>query len=228
LTIRRAALSFIRWQQRVPLAQRQHRERLPGRDSPFPGSVVLDGRVLEDRAEVRRRLVRILQDAHAGELAAAYAYRGHARSLRDGVQQAEVSRIEAAEWHHRAEVARLLVELGARPRRPRELLMGAVGRFFGGLCFVGGWFAPMYAAGRLEAMNVVQYVDARDAAGQLGLASAAERLDVMRVEEVRHEHWFGDQIRGHRLLRPTSRLFGWTPPPPLTTTGADAARAIGS
>ena len=67
-------------------------------------------------AEVRTRLVRLLQDSHAGELAAAYAYRGHWRSLgrrptaRDGVRQ-----IEQAEWHHRAGVAAMLTELGRRP-----------------------------------------------------------------------------------------------------------------
>jgi hypothetical protein len=184
---------------------------------PVLDGAVSDGAVDGDRAVVRARLVRILQDAHAGELAAAFAYRGHARSLRDEAQRTEVRRIEGAEWHHRAEVAVLLGELGARHRWRRELLMGSVGRFFGALCFVGGWFAPMYAAGRLEAMNVVQYVDARDAARRLGLLSAADRLDRMCVEEARHEQWFGDQVRGHWMLTATSRVLGWTPPPPVPT-----------
>jgi hypothetical protein len=73
----------------------------------------------------------------------------------------------------------------------------------------------MYAAGRLEAMNVGQYEDARDAALHLGLVSVADRLEAMRVEEVRHEQWFGDQIRHHPLLGPTSRVLGWRPPPAL-------------
>src|SRR5438874_562087 len=97
-------------------------------------------------ADPRRDLVRILQDAHAGELAAAFAYRGHARSVRDETERREIRGIEQAEWHHRAQVAVLLDELGARPRRGRELLMGAIGRFFGALCLVSGRFAPMYAA----------------------------------------------------------------------------------
>jgi len=166
---------------------------------------------------VRAGLIRILQDAHAGELAAAYAYRGHARSLRRPSRQAaraEVLRIEEAEWHHRAEVAALLGELGARPRWPREILMGAIGRCFGALCFVGGWFAPMYAAGQLEGTNIVQYADAGDAARRLGLDAAVVRIEAMGVEECRHEQWFGDQIRGHWLLAPTRRVFGWTPPEP--------------
>src|SRR4051794_18797224 len=98
-------------------------------------TVGVDTRGHENRVVVRSRLVRILQDAHAGELAAAFAYRSHARSLRHETQRAEVRRIEQAEWHHRAEVAVLLDELSASPRAPRELLMGAIGRFFGALCF---------------------------------------------------------------------------------------------
>ena len=165
-------------------------------------------------AEARALLVRILQDAHAGELAAAYAYRAHARSLwRRREQRAEVRRIEEAEWHHRDLVGRMLADLDTAPRRRRELLMGVTGRFFGLLCFVTGWFGPMYAAGRLEAMNVDQYRLARDTAEALGLGPHAAQLELMRVEEVRHERWFGDRVRYHRLLPLARRFLGWSPPP---------------
>lgn len=160
----------------------------------------------------RATLTRILQDAHAGELAAAYAYRAHWRSLRRADERAEVRRIEGAEWHHRALVAGMLAELGATPRRGRELLMGAIGRFFGLLCFVTGWFAPMYAAGRLEAANVGQYRDARAGSERLGLDSFVECLDAMEAEEDRHERWFGDRVRGHWLLPLARRVGGWSPP----------------
>ena len=166
-------------------------------------------------AAVRATLVRILQDAHAGELAAAYAYRGHWKSLRRPEERAEVKRIEGAEWHHRAVVAEMLTELDARPRRWRELGMGAIGRFFGALCFLPSWFGPMYAAGRLEGMNVGQYLAAREAAEALGLTTCVTRLEAMRVEEERHEQWFGDRVRDHFLL-PLARLVGrWSPPPPV-------------
>jgi rubrerythrin len=191
---------------------------------------VSDGRVFDGRVpdgdgngeqDVRATLVRILQDAHAGELAAAYAYQGHARSLRrHPVARAEVERIEAAEWHHRRLVAGLLESLHARPRRRREWLMATTGRFFGGLCFVGGWFAPMYAAGRLEWMNVGQYESARDAARALGLDEAAVQLEEMTAEEDRHERWFGDQCRGHWMLPYATRLFGWRPPEPVIAPAA--------
>jgi demethoxyubiquinone hydroxylase (CLK1/Coq7/Cat5 family) len=162
---------------------------------------------------VRLRLVRVLQDAHAGELAAAYAYRAHWKSLRRRPEgRAEVRRIEGTEWHHRQLVGEMLVALGSGPRRSREILMGTIGRFFGTLCYVSGFFGPMYAAGRLEAMNVHQYTGAREDATRLGLDEFVGQLEAMRAEEDRHERFFGDQIRGHFLL-PTARLFmGWNPP----------------
>jgi demethoxyubiquinone hydroxylase (CLK1/Coq7/Cat5 family) len=163
----------------------------------------------------RARLVRILQDAHAGELAAAYAYRAHARSLwRRPSERAEVRRIEQAEWHHRALVGQMLTDLGMAPRPGRELLMAAMGRFFGMLCFVTGWFGPMYAAGLLEAMNVDQYRRARDMAAALGDGHHVGLLEAMRLEEVRHEQWFGDRVRNHWLLPLTRLLVRWSPPPP--------------
>lgn len=172
----------------------------------------------DDAANPRALLVRLLQDAHAGELAAAYAYRGHAWSLwRRPEERAEVRRIEGAEWHHRGLVHDMLVEIGEGPRRRRELLMGATGRFFGTLCFVGGHFGPMYAAGRLEAMNVGQYATARDLASELGLTAWSTSLGEMCAEEDRHERWFGDRCQGHWLLRPTSMLLGWVPPDPAAS-----------
>jgi demethoxyubiquinone hydroxylase (CLK1/Coq7/Cat5 family) len=162
----------------------------------------------------RARLARILQDAHAGELAAAYAYRAHWKSLRrrHPDQSTEVRRIEEAEWHHRRLVADMLRELAERPRPRREVLMGSIGRFFGLLCYVTGWFGPMYAAGRLEAMNVGQYESARKDAESLGLSDFVDLLVSMRLEEDRHERWFGDRVRGHWLLPVASFFLEWSPP----------------
>jgi demethoxyubiquinone hydroxylase (CLK1/Coq7/Cat5 family) len=166
-----------------------------------------------DRAKAA--LIRVLQDAHAGELAAAFAYRGHWKSLRRRPDaRAEVKRIEGTEWHHRTLVAEMLSALDARPRRTRELSMWVIGRFFGSLCFVSGFFGPMYAAGRLEAMNVHQYRTARDNAALLGLDDFGSCLEEMRAEEDRHERFFGDQVRGHFLLPIARRVMGWSPAPP--------------
>ena len=47
------------------------------------------------------RLIRVLQNAYSGELAAGYAYRGHWKSLRDPAERERSRIIEAEEWHHR-------------------------------------------------------------------------------------------------------------------------------
>lgn len=173
--------------------------------------------------EHERALVAILQAAHAGELAAAYAYRGHWRSRmgeRRRIERDEIRRIEEAEWHHRQLVAGLLDQFGSGPQRWREVLMGTIGRFFGALCFVGGRFMPMYAAGRLEAMNVDQYVQAGAHARAAGHEASGELLDAMVIEEARHEDWFSDQVRGHRALPLVAMVGRWSPadrpPGPVT------------
>lgn len=171
-------------------------------------------------------LIQILQAAHAGELAAAYAYQGHWRSrigARRRSERDEIRRIEAAEWHHRTQVADLLGALGAGPVWWREATMGAIGRFFGALCFLGGRFLPMYAAGRLEAMNVGQYVDAAAHARASGHEAFGAQLDAMVDEEARHEAWFSDQCRGHWMLAAVSALGRWSPADPATPADPTAA-----
>jgi demethoxyubiquinone hydroxylase (CLK1/Coq7/Cat5 family) len=164
-----------------------------------------------------RALVGILQAAHAGELAAAYAYQGHWRSRwrrSDADARSEILRIEGAEWHHRRLVHVLLDELGAGLDRRREVAMAMIGWTFGWLCFVSGRFFPMYFAGRLEAMNVGQYVDAAKHARAAGLDDAAAQLDDMVAEEARHEAWFSDQVRGHWALGITAPVMRWKPVDP--------------
>jgi hypothetical protein len=160
----------------------------------------------------RAALVHLLQDAHAGELAAAHAYRGHWRSIRhDSAVRAAIARVEQAEWNHRSLVTALLEELGARPRIRREVVMWMVGRFFGLLCFVTFHFPSMYAAGRLEALSVAQYDLAGLHARRLGLRHVVGVLRSIREEEARHEMFFANQCRGHRLLPIARRLGGWDP-----------------
>ncbi|HEV8115231.1 MAG TPA: hypothetical protein VGP53_03260, partial [Acidimicrobiales bacterium] len=65
----------------------------------------------------------------------------------------------------------------------------------------------------LEAMNVGQYAEASGHAAALGLDRFVAELEAMRVEEDRHERFFGDQIRRHRLLPLARLILRWTPPP---------------
>jgi hypothetical protein len=125
-------------------------------------------------------LVAQLQLAHAGELAAGHAYRGHWRSLPEGEDRERIRKIEDEEWHHRRLVARMLLDLGAGPRPLREAVFWLIGRTLGPLCHVAGWFLPMYGAGRLERRNIVEYEDAAVYARASGHPEAPPPRDRIR------------------------------------------------
>jgi rubrerythrin len=157
------------------------------------------------------RLVRQLQSAYSGELAAAFAYRGHWRSLSDGEDRERIRTIEAEEWHHRELVGAMLRQLGAKPSWLRELVMFAIGRTLGVLCHVSGWFLPMYGAGRLERHNIVEYEDAASYARACGREELIDCLLMMAEVEWEHEKYFRENVAGHRLVR-VFRLWDAAPP----------------
>ena len=156
---------------------------------------------MEGRDRDRRRLIRQLQGACSGELAAGHAYRGHWRSLRDEGERDRVRAVEAEEWHHRALVKGLLRQLGARPSPIREVLFWLIGRSIALFCFVGGWFAPMYGAGRLERSNIVEYEVAARYAIACGRPDMVDCLLTMAEVEWEHERYFRSRITGHPLCR---------------------------
>lgn len=155
-------------------------------------------------------LVRILQNAHAGEVAAAYAYRGHWRSLKDSPEKERIKDIEAEEWDHRRRVGEWLAKLDAEPRALRENIFWTIGRTLGATCFLSGWFMPMYFAGRLESQNSIEYEDAAKFAAELGMDDCVEDLLDMARVEVEHEEFFRETVAGHRLLPVMKRVFKWS------------------
>ena len=158
----------------------------------------------------RENLIRILQNAHAGEVAAAYAYRGHWRSLRESPEKARIKEIEAEEWEHRRRVGEWLAKLDAKPRPLREKIFWTIGRTLGLTCHISGWFMPMYSAGRLESQNSVEYEDAAVFAKELGMDDCVEDLLDMARVELEHEVFFRDTVTGHRLLPVMKKVFGWS------------------
>jgi demethoxyubiquinone hydroxylase (CLK1/Coq7/Cat5 family) len=157
----------------------------------------------------RENLIRILQNAHAGELAAAYAYRGHWKSLRESSEKTEIKKIEEEEWQHRRCIEKWLAHFEAKPRALREATFWTVGRTLGVGCYVSGWFMPMYFAGRLESQNVQEYVEAAKYARELGLEDCVTELIEMSDTEQRHEDFFKTVVQDHSLLPIMRRVFRW-------------------
>jgi rubrerythrin len=167
-----------------------------------------------DQLTSRDKLIRILQLAYSGELAAAYAYRGHWHSLSDPEDRAAVKKIEDEEWHHRQLVGEMLAGLGAGPNKRRELRATIVGRTLGLLCHVTGWFAPMYGAGRLESRNIVEYETAARYARECGRTELIDCLLTMAEVEWEHERYFRSCVLRHPWCK---RVSIWPQPPPKET-----------
>ncbi len=153
----------------------------------------------------------LLQRAHGGELAAAYAYHGHASSVRRENEKEEITKIEKEEWHHRSRIRSMMESLSVRPRRFLEVKFFLIGKTISFLCHVGGWFIPMYGAGKLERGNIVEYEVAARLAHIAGYPQYIDELLSFAETEWDHEQYYRDKINSHWLCR---WVKPWLPPPP--------------
>jgi demethoxyubiquinone hydroxylase (CLK1/Coq7/Cat5 family) len=159
----------------------------------------------------RDALIRVLRAAYSGELAAAFAYAGHWRSLSNPDERDRIRAIEAEELHHRKLVGEMLEQLGTHPSRSREFIFRVIGRTLGPLCSFSGWLAPMWGAGFLESHNIVEYEVAARLAREGGHAELVDCLLEMAEVEWDHELYFRQQVLKHRLAR---FIPIWKTPPP--------------
>lgn len=159
----------------------------------------------------RLALIALLQLAYSGEQAAAYAYRGHWKSVRDAGESERIRTIEAEEWRHRELVGEMLSDLGGTPDRWREMRTAVIGRALGVLCHITGWLAPMYGAGKLESRNIREYEAAARLARDAGRDDLVDCLLEMAEVEWEHEAYFRERVIANRIGR---RLPLWPSPPP--------------
>jgi rubrerythrin len=166
---------------------------------------------MANEADSREKLISILRLAYSGELAAAYAYRGHWHSVSAPDERAAIRRIEEDELRHRQLIGEMLARLGSGPNKRRELRATIIGRTLQFLCHVTGWLAPMYGAGRLESRNIREYETAARYARDSDLLDLIDCLLEMAEVEWDHENYFRSCVLRHRLGR---RLPIWPEPPP--------------
>lgn len=162
----------------------------------------------------RKKLIALLQLAYSGELAAAYAYRGHWHSVRQEDEREAIRAVEEDEWRHRSVIGEMLNRLGSGPKKYREVRATIIGRTLGVLCHVMGWLAPMYGAGKLESRNVREYETAARYARDCGQLDFVECLLEMAEVEWDHEQYFRSCVLKHALGR---LLPLWLTPPPKET-----------
>ena len=155
------------------------------------------------------QLVDLIQMAYSAEKAAAFAYIGHAASVKNKEEKVSIKQIEIDEWNHRAEVMLLMKEYDIPVSKWYEFKFHVIGKLISGSCFVIGWFMPFYFAGRLESGNVCEYFRMKHYFNSLGVKKHDVVLYEMGMKEKEHEVYFLEQIKDSKLLPFFEKLFFW-------------------
>ncbi len=154
-------------------------------------------------------LVDLLKQAYSAEKAAAFAYIGHAKSLKGAEAKDAVKQIEMDEWGHRHEVLEIMNEYDIPISKYYEIRFHLIGRIISASCYIIGRFMPFYFAGRLESGNVCEYFRMKQYFNGLGIAVHDKVLYDMGIKEKEHEVYFLKQIKKDKLLPLFEKLFSW-------------------
>jgi len=155
------------------------------------------------------QLVDLMKQAYSAEKAAAFAYIGHAASVKDEAEKIAIKQIEIDEWNHRAEMLQLLKQYHVPISKWYEFKFHVIGKIISGSCFVIGWFMPFYFAGRLESGNVCEYFRMKQYFNSLGITEHDVILYEMGMKEKEHEVYFLSKIKDSKLLPFFEKLFFW-------------------
>ena len=136
-----------------------------------------------ERVRAHKALVDLLQQAYSAEKAAAFAYQGHAGSIKDPTDKSAIHRIEMDEWGHRHEVLTIMRQYGIPVSKYYEVRFHIIGKVISGSCYVIGWFMPFYFAGRLESGNVCEYFRLMHFFHELGITEHDQVLYYMGIRE---------------------------------------------
>jgi rubrerythrin len=155
------------------------------------------------------KLVDLIQQAYSAEKAAAFAYIGHAASVKNTEEKIAIKQIEIDEWNHRAEMLQLMKHYHISISKWYEFKFYVIGKIISASCFVIGWFMPFYFAGRLESGNVCEYFRMKQYFNSLGIKEHDTILYEMGMKEKEHEVYFLSKIKNNKLLPFFEKLFFW-------------------
>ncbi len=145
-------------------------------------------------------LIDLLQRAYSAEKVAAFAYQGHAGSVKKSEEKKVIRQIEIDEWNHRKEVREIMQKYEIPISKYFELRFHIIGKIISTSCYVIGWFMPFYFAGRLESGNVCEYFRMKQYFNALGIKDHDIMLFEMGIKEKEHEVYFLEKIKSNRLL----------------------------
>lgn len=150
-----------------------------------------------------------LRLAHSAERAAAFAYIGHAGSLKSPEEREAVKRIEQDEWEHRAHVLEIMREYDIPVSKWLEFKFYVIGKVIGASCYLIGRFMPYFFAGKLESGNVCEYFLMIQHFRSLGITRHDKLLYEMGMKEKEHEVFFLELIKDARWLPLFEKIFSW-------------------
>lgn len=156
-----------------------------------------------------KELIDLLQRAYSAEKAAAFAYQGHAGSVKDKNEKIAIRQIEVDEWNHRREVLQIMKEYEIPVSKYYEARFHIIGKAISYSCYIIGWFMPFYFAGRLESGNVCEYFRMMQYFHELDIIKHNHILYEMGIKEKEHEVYFLSKIKNKKLLPFFEKLFAW-------------------
>lgn len=155
------------------------------------------------------KLTKLLKMAYSAEMAASFAYQGHAGSVKDKNEKVAIRQIELDEWSHREEVLKIMNQYEIPISKWFEIRFYIIGKIISFSCYLIGWFMPYYFAGRLESGNVCEYFRMMKYFHEIGIIEHNEVLFEMGIKEKEHEIYFLDRIKNKKLLPFFEKIFGW-------------------
>lgn len=156
-----------------------------------------------------KKLAKLLQMAYSAERAAAFAYQGHASSVKNKAEKFSIHQIEMDEWNHREEVFKIMQLYQIPVSKYYEIRFYIVGKFISLSCHFIGWFMPFFFAGRLESGNVCEYFKMMHYFHEIRIYEHNQVLYEMGIKEKEHEVYFLEKIKKKRLLGLFEKIFGW-------------------
>ena len=154
-------------------------------------------------------LIDLLQRAYSAEKAAAFAYQGHADSVKSTEAKKTIRQIEIDEWNHRSEVLDIMNKYDIPVSKYYEFRFHIVGKIISFSCYIIGWFMPYFFAGKLESGNVCEYFRMKQYFNTLGIKEHDKILYDMGIKEKEHEVYFLEQIKTSKLLPFFQKIFAW-------------------
>ncbi len=156
-----------------------------------------------------KALIDLLQKAYSAEKAAAFAYQGHAGSVKNKNEKIAIKQIEIDEWNHRKEVLKIMQQYQIPVSKYYEFRFYVIGKIISFSCYIIGWFMPFFFAGRLESGNVCEYFRMMQYFHEIGIIEHNQILYEMGIKEKEHEVYFLGKIKNKRLLPFFEKLFSW-------------------